>query len=116
MSIEIKGKIIIPEKKIIPDCKIYIRILDTSYSDAPAKLINELLIDYTDEKYKNTVAFTVALTKELKPQNDYILFVHVDVDNDGQLSKHDFIHDRSYPISSYHNPNEELVIQLKEIL
>ena len=114
MATELRGSIILPAKKVLPRCKIHVKLLDTSYADAPARTVSKLSIDYTKEKYKQRVAFKIRVSEELDPKNDYRLSVHVDIDNDGELSVHDLMHDQSYPV--YADAMEELQVQLKEVL
>lgn len=115
MGFEVKGEIIIPENKVISNCRINVNVLDTTFIDAPAKTIKEIFIDYSIDRYKIKVPFSIYIHEDMNKQNVFTLFVHVDVDNDGKISKYDMIHDRSYSIRSHNLSNHKMVIQLREV-
>lgn len=115
MKTIIKGEILIPDSIAMPDCTIYVKLLDTSYADAPAVVINELRISYTNKKYKHQVSFGLPVTAKLNPQNQYNLAVHADLDSDGAISVKDLIQNRSYSVNPSENLHDIFKIQLVEV-
>src|SRR5678815_3831718 len=77
---------------------VYVRVLDTSYADAPSPIVAEQIL-----KGVNIVpgapplVFTVHGVPE-NPKARYVVRVHADVNGDGKVSKGDYISTQSYPV------------------
>src|SRR2546423_12435474 len=117
MEYQVSGNIIIPADIMVNDCPLYIKVLNTSFADAPAKLVSEKTINFSKNALKNTslLPFELNVESGINQASDYTLHVHLDVDKNGVLSKNDYLHDRSYPIITHGNPSRNLMISLKKI-
>jgi uncharacterized lipoprotein YbaY len=108
----INGDIRFAERPSLPDgTKIYVRLLDTSMADAPAKVIAEQVLTDISEKANSgePVAFTIDGKIE-NQQSSYSISVLVDVDGDGKRSKGDFINMQSYPVLTFGNPSQVSIL------
>lgn len=78
---------------------IYLRVLDVSRADAPSITVSEnILRDVTlGGEPQQTIAFSIEYSPEKGKR--YELFVHIDADGDGKISRGDYINMVSYPIS-----------------
>jgi uncharacterized lipoprotein YbaY len=110
----VKG-IIVFEDNIKPftGATIYIRLLDVSLQDAPSKLIAEQVIK--NASYSNDQKIEFAIYGNIT--NNYArhsINIHVDTDNNGKISKGDFITMQSYPVITFNYPNN-IEVNVKEI-
>ena len=76
-----------------PRAKTYIRLLDVSYADEPARVVAE----QTLAGARDGVRFALR-PGAFDPQASYTVAAHVDLAGDGQVSKGDFISMESYPV------------------
>ncbi len=92
------------------DATVYIRVKDVSRIDAESITVAELMMDAVSMNMlaERTVAFAVPGTS-VDEKAHYIISVHVDVDNDGRLSKGDFITVQSFPILTHGYPDHVVV-------
>ena len=108
----ISGDIRFAEHPSLPEgAKIYVRLLDTSLADAPAKVVAEQVL--TDiSKNANSgepVSFTIDGKIE-NQQGSYSISVLIDVDGDGKRGKGDFINMQSYPVLTFGYPSQVSVL------
>lgn len=88
-----------------PSAVIYVHLLDTSLADAPAILISEQVIENAAAKVENDGKIKFALYGELHDfKANYTVSVHVDLDNDGQISQGDYVNVESYPVITFGYP------------
>jgi uncharacterized lipoprotein YbaY len=79
---------------------VYVRLEDVSRVDAPAKIAAEQVI--RGVRTGGDVRFLHFAIRgdedELEPHARYVVRVHVDVDNDGEVSVGDYVSTASHPI------------------
>jgi uncharacterized lipoprotein YbaY len=114
-SIVVSGKIQFGAKPPKEGSPVYVRILDTSMSDAPARQMAEQVIPISKSTLNkdNQLPFHLELNTVINPSANYTLAVHVDVDKDGEISKDDYIHRQSYPVITYNNKTKDLLVDLR---
>lgn len=110
---QLKGIIHIPVKAGKIGGLFYIQVQDTSLMDMPAKTISTLKINHKAGQHQ--ASFDFALPEKLNPSATYTLFVHLDLDNDGQLSTGDWLHDRAYRVIFNDGRIEPIEVRLMEI-
>lgn len=114
----VKGTIVFEgDVKPFSGATAHIRLEDVSLQDAPSKLIAEQVVrnvtyDSIDRQKIQFVFYRDGIVVEVNAR--YSIKVHIDVDNDGKLSKGDFITTQSYPVLTYGYPNNLSVI-VKEL-
>jgi Type III secretion system lipoprotein chaperone (YscW) len=79
-----------------PGSILTVRVLDTTYADAPAAVVAEATA------HVSAAGTSLLQTVELDPPpagaGDYRVRAHVDVDGDGTVSPGDFVSTASYPV------------------
>jgi len=83
---------------------VYVRVEDVSYSDAPAQTIAEEVLRDVWISEKGSLSFSLSVGVS-RPSADYSVRVHIDVDDDGQVSPGDFVSVQSHPVLTYGRPN-----------
>ncbi|AKB25509.1 hypothetical protein MSMTP_2040 [Methanosarcina sp. MTP4] len=88
----IEGNILFEDlEETIEEVTVYIRLDDVSLADAPSTVISENVIENVSvSPEENKVPFTLGFP-ELVANRTYSLYVHVDVDGDGKVSKGDYV-------------------------
>jgi uncharacterized lipoprotein YbaY len=110
----ITGTIEFPEAtKLPPQAKVYVRLLDTSAADAPARLVAEQVLQELPAEAHERKKIRFELRSGLVDERaDYTVSVLVDVDGDGRLGRGDFINMQSYPVLTRGYPsNIEIVVE-----
>ena len=80
---------------------VYVRVLDFSLADAPAKIIVEKkLLNPTLKKEPVDRTLYSLQCPKLDKSRMYTMDVHVDITGDGDVSKGDYITMESYPVKS----------------
>ncbi|HII00769.1 TPA: hypothetical protein HA351_03650 [Methanosarcinaceae archaeon] len=88
----IEGNILFEDlDETIEDVTVYIRLDDVSLADARSTVISETVIENVSvSPEENKVPFTLGFP-ELVANRTYSLYVHVDVNGDGKVSKGDYV-------------------------
>ena len=116
-KIVVLGKIEIPKEIRGRKFNSYIKVLDTSYEDAPAITIAETRIDHSMSKLTKEpfIPFELSIDAEIIPSHDYTVSVLVDMDGDGIISKNDYIQNQSYNVISQGKPKKNIFIALQKV-
>jgi uncharacterized lipoprotein YbaY len=81
--------------QVFQSATVHVRVEDTSLADAPAKLVGEQVFE------KACSTSNLFFSIEVEPVDEkarYTVSVHIDVDNDGCVSKGDYVSTESYPV------------------
>lgn len=102
----VQGEIIFDEKPLpFTKATISVRLEDTSFLDASAKVILEQQIGDIPDQAVQEGKITFSLYGEIPDKRaTYIVRVSVDVDGDGTVGKGDYISMESYPVLTYGAP------------
>ncbi len=96
---------------------IHVRLLDVTHLDRESKVVGEMTLKSVsfDGKKENSLAFLIEGSSENIVDNaDYIVTVHVDIENTGELSQGDYITTQSFPVLTHGYPIH-VVVSLNEI-
>jgi len=112
----VSGEIQFAEQPHLPsDAKAYVRLSDVSMADAPSRLIAEQVLTDVAEKANSGKPIPFVLYDTIQdPQASYAISVLVDVDDDGRISRGDFINMQSYPVLTFGYPSH-LTVQVKKV-
>jgi hypothetical protein len=105
---KVRGKVLLDGWQGEPGpATVYARLLDTSWIDAPAKTVDEVVLHDVrlDEIQDKGLAFSLAV-QEVDPRARYEVSVLVDLDGDGETSAGDFRNTASYPVLTRGFPDE----------
>lgn len=92
---------------------VYVRVLDTSRADAPARRIAEAVQTAArlDLVARDGLPFSITLAT-LDPRARYEIDVLVDMDGDGKVSAGDYLSTRAYPVLTRGYPDRvEVLVQ-----
>lgn len=113
----ITGKIFIIDGKPFFNATIYIHVIDISFLDTCSNILYTHIIKDIDY-FKNStfnIDFTFHIEKvQIKPDKNYSLQIHIDVDNDKKISIGDYINMENYPLINFIKSNNSFV-NLKRI-
>ena len=99
----IKGTIVFDDYvELARGVKVYIRLEDVSRTDIAARVVTEKVIHNKSVRGK-LLKFTIKGDR-LDPRAHYGIRAHIDLDNDGQISKGDYVSVVSYPIDAKQLP------------
>jgi len=87
-----------------------VEVRDTSLADAPAIVLHQLRA--VVPRATRTTALPVKLEMASVPDGATV-WVHVDTDRDGRVSKGDLVTVESYPVTSA--PSQTLTVRVKEV-
>jgi uncharacterized lipoprotein YbaY len=77
----------------------YVRLEDITEADLASKIVAEQVIRSLSHQQGGTEKILFNLQSQIfNGKADYIVSVHIDVDNDGQISEGDYINMESYPV------------------
>jgi len=79
-----------------PESSVKVEIRDTSLADAPATILKRVAVAVPSAG--RTIAIPVAIELTTVPDGTTV-WVHVDADGDGRVSKGDFVSVESYPVT-----------------
>ena len=108
----VSGTIIIQNKIIFENAILYINLVDSTYCDISSNIIYSYILENINKHIKNTneIKFSFDIKKELiKPNKEYSLEVHIDVNNDKKISNGDYINIQNYPLSMFITSNKNLI-------
>jgi len=80
-----------------PDRPVIVEIRDTSLEDVPAILLQQ--VNIVVPKAGRTIALPVTIELTAVPDGTTV-WVHIDVDRDGRVSKGDYVTVESYPVAN----------------
>ena len=108
----VKGEIRFAGKPDLPaSAKAYVRLRNTSLSDAASAVVAEQVIDQLSKG--GTIAFILE-PNSIDERDTYSVSVLVDVDGDGKVSVGDYISMQSYPVLTFGYPRE-VTIEVKKV-
>lgn len=93
-----------------PGSPARVELRDTSLADAPAVLLHR--VDMVVPKLGRTTALPVTFDFTAVPDGTTV-WVHLDVDRDGRVSKGDYITVASYPVAN--QPLQSLLIRVRKL-
>ena len=108
----VSGTIIIQNKIIFKNAILYVNLVDSTYFDISSKIIYSYILKNINKHIVNTneIKFSFDIKKELiKPNKEYSLEVHIDVNNDKKISNGDYINIQNYPLSMFITSNENKI-------
>ena len=104
----VKGEITFAEEPpLFAGATMYVRLEKIIAADTAAEVVAE----YVERgitlgpKIKGILSFAIA-GEALDPQGSYAVRVHIDIDNDGEVSQGDFISTQSYPVIPFGYPQQ----------
>ncbi|MEP7291522.1 MAG: YbaY family lipoprotein [Chloroflexota bacterium] len=111
----VTGAILIPEKELLPGNAVaYVHLLDTSLADAPATIVSSQVIENLARVMDKERKIKFALSGQIEDfKANYSVSVHIDVDNDGQISLGDYVNVQSYPVITFGYPKQVEVKTVK---
>jgi uncharacterized lipoprotein YbaY len=111
----VKGIIVFEDVKPFSGATVHILLEDVSLQDVPSKLIAEQTIRNVGlENIENQKIEFVIYVDYVDTHAHYSVRVHGDVDNDGKVSKGDFVTVQNYPVLTYGYP-DNLMVTVKEV-
>jgi len=94
---------------------VYVRLMDVSYADAPARMVSEYHISSlpagTSTAHKIPFEFEADI---VDTKGHYSLAAHIDLDKDGKVSIGDYITMESFPVS-VGSPSTFHVVRVRRI-
>lgn len=112
----VSGEIRLARQEKLPDgATAYVRLLNTSFADAPAQVVAEQVLHNVNRITNRGESIPFSLDGELQgAQDEYVINVLVDLNGDGQISVGDFINMQSYPVFTAGNPSH-VVVEVKQV-
>ena len=103
MEFLVTGKVVFNEgSRPFSDATVYIRIVDVSRVDAASEIVAERVLYAVSLDMLQETSLAFSISGELpKRTAHYNVSVHIDVDNDGNLSKGDYFTTQSYPVLTH---------------
>lgn len=93
---------------------LIVSLEDTTYADAPAKLIAQQKTLISAETARHGSIPFVVYGEVPDRLAVYTISVLVDIDRDGKVGHGDYVNAASYPVLTFGNPNR-VTIQVKEV-
>lgn len=88
---------------------IYIRLEDVSLMDVPSKILFKKTmsnISYDKNSNENGINFFIDINKiNFRSTNNYSIFVHIDLNNDGKVNAGDYVSFQNNPVLTYGHSN-----------
>ena len=81
--------------EVFQGATVRVRVEDTSLADAPARLVGEQIFE---KACSTSLLFFSIGVEPFDEKARYTVRVHIDVDNDGCVSKGDYVSTESYPV------------------
>jgi len=114
----VSGSITFDEDETFSDATVYIRLEDVGLQDAPSKVLAKQIlskVSHNGNSNKGGIDFSIGNDRiHYNPSHSYSIFVHVDVNNDSEISTGDFITVENYPVLTHGYPNF-LIVKAKRI-
>jgi uncharacterized lipoprotein YbaY len=112
----VSGEIILGEEvQSFSSATIYVRLEDVSRVDAFSKIVAEQVLHNVSHQagHQSQLAFDLRGTTP-DERASYAVYVHVDVDGDGQVSRGDYISMESYPVLTFGYP-DRVTVRVREV-
>ena len=99
------------QPELPPEAVLRIRLLDTTYTDAPALVLSELLVNDVAAAANagRPVAFRVQ-AEGVHPRSTYTLMAHVSLTGGEKIQPGDYMSTQSYPVITFGHPTHVAVI------
>ena len=99
------------QPELPPEAVLRVRVLDTTYADAPALVLSELLVSdvATGANAGRPVAFRVR-AEGVNPRSTYTLMAHVSLAGGEKIQPGDYMSTQSYPVITRGHPTHVAVI------
>ena len=114
----VSGHIILDEDETFSDATVYIRVEDVTLQDVSSEVIATQTIsnvNLNSTTNKEGIKFSINKEKiDYNPNHSYSISVHVDVNNDSEISTGDFITVENYPVLTHGHPSF-LTVKVKRI-
>jgi len=107
----VTGKVVFDEgSRPFSDATVYVRLVDVSRVDAASDIVAETILRAVSLDMRKETSFAFSIPGELPERNaHYNISVHIDVDNDGKLSKGDYFTTQSFPVLTHGYSNHVIV-------
>lgn len=106
--LSVTGAVHFPQGSIVEHAaKMYVRLLNVSYADAPSKTEAEQIIEVPPGS-PDWLRFVINL-EAVEPATHYAVSVHVDIDGDGKISRGDYITTQRYSVLTFGRSNHVAV-------
>ena len=99
------------QPELPPVAVLRIRLLDTTYADAPALVLSELLLPNVagEANAGRPLAFRVQ-AEGVNPRSTYTLMAHVSLAGGEKIQPGDYMSTQSYPVITFGHPTHVTVI------
>ena len=107
----VTGKVVFDKgSQPFSDATVYVRLVDVSRVDAASEIVAERVLRAVSLDMRTETSFAFSIPGKLPSQTArYNISVHIDVDNDGKLSKGDYFTTQSYPVLTHGYPDHVVV-------
>jgi uncharacterized lipoprotein YbaY len=108
----VSGEIQFAKRPRLPsDARVYVRLLDISFADAPSRLIAEQVLTGIWQRANAGESIPFEISASLPNEHgSYSVAVLVDVDGDGKTTRGDFVSTQSYPVLTFGYPNHVTIV------
>jgi uncharacterized lipoprotein YbaY len=112
----VSGEIILGEEvQSFSSATIYVRLEDVSRVDALSKTVAEQVLHNVSHQAGHQSQLAINLRGTTPDERaSYAVYVHVDVDGDGKVSRGDYISMESYPVLTFGYPNR-VTVRVREV-
>ena len=99
------------QPELPPEAVLRVRLLDTTYADAPALVISELLVrDIAEEANAGKPVPFLLSAERVNPRSTYTIIAHVALSGGEAIEPGDYISTQSYPVITYGSPGHVSVM------
>jgi uncharacterized lipoprotein YbaY len=107
----VQGEILIEETaQSFVSATAYVRLEDVSCIDDSSRIIGQQIIQNVSHTVGTPERLEIRLYGQISDEKaSYAVSVHIDVDNDGQVSRGDYISMESYPVLTFGYLNQVFV-------
>jgi len=110
----VSGTILLPtDAPAAQGVPIYVRLLETSYADAPAQVIASQQLHAVSVEGGSSHPFRLALVR-VDPKGHYTVDAHVDMDLDGHIGRGDYISMVSHPVLTFGWP-DRIAVEVRRV-
>jgi uncharacterized lipoprotein YbaY len=110
----VSGTILLPhDAPAAQGVPIYVRLLETSYADAPARVIATQQLHAVRLEGGSSHPFELTIER-LDPKGHYIIDAHVDLDRDGRIGRGDYITMMSHPVLTFGRP-DRIAVEVRRV-
>ena len=111
METLVTGEVVLDEaSESFSNATVYVRLQDVSRIDAKSEIVAEEVMRSVSVDTSEKTSFPFSIQGQLPDRTaNYIVTVHVDVNNDGKFSNGDFITTESIPVLTHGYPNDVVI-------